>query len=146
MLAFAAAAVAIYAVAIGLVVSLPRLRHPDVVATAVMVDLTIVVPLLFAVLVRRPGSWAGILPVFLLSLLGARLVVPASARAALPVLRLFAVPAELATVVLVVWRVRGALSGLAAEGDVVAGPAPSPIDSPNRKRRPFFVPSLRGSQ
>jgi hypothetical protein len=120
MLAFAAVVAAIYAVAIGLVVSLPRLRHPDVVATAVMADLTIVVPLLFAVMIRRPGTWAGIVPVFLLSVLGARLVVPASAGAVLPVLRLCAVPAELATVVLVVWRVRGALGVLAAEGDLVA--------------------------
>jgi hypothetical protein len=117
---FAAAAAAIYGAAIGLVASLPRLRHPDVVATAVMVDVTVVVPLLFAVLVRRPGSWAGILPVFLVSLLGARLIVPASSRAVLPVLRLLAVPAELATVLLGVWRVRRMLNGLAAEGDVVA--------------------------
>jgi hypothetical protein len=120
MLAFAALAATIYAVAIGLAASLPRLRHPDVVAAAMVADLTIVVPLLFAVMVRRRGSWAGVVPVFLLSLLGARLVMPGSARAALPVLRLLAVPAELATVAFVVWRVRGALGDLAAEGDLVA--------------------------
>jgi hypothetical protein len=119
-LTFAAAATATYAAAIGLVAILPRLRHPEVVATAVLVDLTIVVPILFAILVRRTGSWAGIVPVFLLSLLGARLVLPESARGALPALRLLAVPAELATVLFVLWRVRGAMSGLAAEVDVVA--------------------------
>jgi hypothetical protein len=119
-LTFATAATAIYAVAIGLVALLPRLRHPDVVATAVLVDLTIVVPILFAILVRRSRSWAGIVPVFLLSLLGARLVLPESARAVLPALRLLALPAELATLLFVLWRIRGAMGGLAAEFDVVA--------------------------
>jgi hypothetical protein len=107
-------------VAIGLVVSLPRLRRFDGVATAVLVDLTIVVPVLFAILVRRSGSWAGIVPVFLLSLLGARLILPESARTALAALRLLAVPANFATVLFVLWRVRRAMSSLGGEVDVVA--------------------------
>jgi hypothetical protein len=53
-------------------------------------------------------------------LLGARLVLPESARAALPALRLLALPAEFATVLFVLWRVRGAMGSLAGELDVVA--------------------------
>jgi hypothetical protein len=117
---FAVLAIAIYTVAISLVASLPRLRHPDVIAMALLVDLTVVVPLLFAILVRRSRTWAGVVPIFLLSLLGARLVLPESSRAALPALRLLAVPAELAIVLIVMWRVRRAMSGLAGEADVVA--------------------------
>ena len=116
--AFAATVAVIYAVAIGLVAALPQLRHPDIVAAAVMTDLTIVVPLLYVALVPRPRRWAGVLPVFLASLVGAGLVLPVSTRAALPVLRMLALPAELAAVVLVIWRVRRGLNDLGSDGDV----------------------------
>jgi hypothetical protein len=118
VVAFLASVATIYSVAIGVVVILPRSRHPDVVATGVMLDLTVVVPLLFAMLVRRRGSWAGVVPVVLLSLLGARLVLPEAQRAALPLLRGLVVPAELAAVGLIAWRVRGAPGG-AGGGDVL---------------------------
>jgi hypothetical protein len=118
--AFALMTAVIYVLAISLMASLPQLRHPDLVATAVMLDLTIVVPLLFIVMIRRQRRWAGVVPVFLVSLMGAALVLLASSRAALPVLRLLALPAELAIVVLVVWRVRRGLSDLGSDGDVVA--------------------------
>jgi hypothetical protein len=103
-----------------LAANLARLRHPDVVAAAVLLDLTIVVPLLFIVLVARGArKWVGITPVVLASLVGAGLVLPVSYRAALPVLRLLVLPAELATVAFVVQRVRRGFRDLGTEGDVV---------------------------
>lgn len=57
-------------------------------------------------------------PYDLLSVLGARMVVPAAQRELLGILRILAVPAELATVALVVWRIRGAVDSTAAGGDV----------------------------
>jgi hypothetical protein len=69
---------------------------------------------------RGGRRWAGIVPVFLASVLAANLVLPASSRQALPVLRLLALPAELAAIVLVIWRVRRGLGNLGTEDDVIA--------------------------
>jgi hypothetical protein len=118
--AFALTAALIYAVAIGLVAALPRLRHPDLMVAALTIDLTIMVPFLYFLMIPRQRRWAGVLPAFLLSLLGAGLVLPESSRAALPVLRLLVVPAEVATVVLVIGRVRRGLTEVGVDGDILA--------------------------
>ena len=119
-IAFLAATLVIYSVAIALVANLPRWNQPGIVALALLVDLTVVVPLLFALLVRRSGGWTGVVPVFVVSLIGARLVLPESAATLLPALRLLALPAELATACYVLWRFRVVFSGLADGADPVS--------------------------
>jgi hypothetical protein len=120
VLLFLAVVVAVYCVALGTVASLPRLKHPNVVASAVFVDITIVVPLAFLLIVPRGRNrWRGLTLVFLASLAGAALVLPAQHRAALPLLRLLVVPAELAAVGLVLLGIRRGLSGAASRDDVI---------------------------
>jgi hypothetical protein len=120
VLLFLAIAALVYSVSLVLVASLPRLKHPDAVAAGVFADITIVVPLAFFLIVSRGRNRCrGLTPVFLASLAGAAFVLPAQYRAALPLLRLLAVPAELAAVGLLLLGIRRGLSGAASGDDVL---------------------------
>jgi hypothetical protein len=96
---------------------MPRVARPEVLAGAVLLDLAVVVPLLYFLFFLRGRQWPlGLLPVFLLSLVGASLVLPGEYGRFLPRARLLALPAELGLVGLLLWRVRRAVAGLAAAG------------------------------
>ncbi|CAN5875391.1 hypothetical protein BH23GEM5_BH23GEM5_19800 [soil metagenome] len=71
--------------------------NPDLRAFAITFDLTVTVPVLFYLLVVRNTSlhWITIAPVFLLSLLGASLVLPPENQRYLNLLEHLVVPAEL---------------------------------------------------
>ena len=69
----------------------------DPVVTAVSLDLTLFVPVLYWLLVVRGAGapWITVVPVFVLSVAAAPLVLPQGAEGALPVVRWIAAPAEL---------------------------------------------------
>lgn len=92
-----AAVVTLYAAALAVARLLPSLAEADVVALALTVDLVVVVPLLYHFLLARPRGWPPLstAPVFLLSLAGAALVLPAEHRSGLDLLGLLAIPVEL---------------------------------------------------
>lgn len=97
----------IYAIEL-LVVRRPRIHPDSVIALAVTIDLTIVVPLLYWFLVVRPaGASAGrVVAAFAVSLLGARLVLPPEQRQYLQLVRHLVAPAELLLIGWLVLRVR----------------------------------------
>jgi hypothetical protein len=115
---FAVITAVIYATAVVVVSRLPRVARPDVLAVAVLLDLVAVVPLAyFLIFLRGKKRVIGLTPVFLLSLAGAALVLPAEYRALLPRARLLALPAELALVAYLVWSVRWAFRKLETAGN-----------------------------
>ena len=115
LVAFLAFASAAYLVG-GLVVvpALASVPRPDVLAAALAVDLTLLVPLAWAGVVRaRGGRWATLAPVAALSVLGAWLVLPEAHHDVLAPLAVVLPVVEVGVVALVVvalvqvWR-RGA--------------------------------------
>jgi len=91
---FALAAASVYTVG---TLALAGPRGDGVVPTAVSLDLTLFVPALWYVFLVRGRALpaATVAPVFLLSLVGARLVLPAGEPGAPPLVGLLGVPAEL---------------------------------------------------
>ena len=117
VLLFAAVIATVYAVALLAVARMPRSAHPEVLAGAVLVDLAVVVPLVyFLFFLRGKKQPVGLVPVFLLSLVGASLVLPGDYRQFLPWARLLALPAELGLVGFLLWRVRRIFAGPQAGG------------------------------
>jgi hypothetical protein len=117
VLLFAALTATVYAAALLVVARMPRAARPEVLAGAVLVDLVVVVPLVYYLLFLRGRKWpVGLVPVFLLSLVGASLVLPGDNRQLLSRVRLLALPAELGLVGLLLWRVRRVFAGLGAGG------------------------------
>jgi hypothetical protein len=115
-LAFAVIVALIYAVAIG-IAHMPAPAHPSVLAAAVLIDLTVVVPFCYWLLfLDRGTTLLRLMPVFLLSLAGAAVVLPADFGWVVQYLRVLAVPAELALVGYLLWRMRGYYRGLQAQG------------------------------
>ena len=97
LLSFGLALTVIYLAAVFIAAEVPRFEQPDVLAAALTLDLTVLVPLLYyGLLVRRKG-WPAIsvVPVFLLSLLAASFVVPTDHQGLLTVLKYLVAPAEL---------------------------------------------------
>jgi hypothetical protein len=117
VLLFAAITATIYATALLVVARMPRVARPEILAGAVLLDLAVVVPLAYFLLFLRGKKWpVGLVPVFLLSLVGASLVMPGDYRQFLPRARLLALPAELGLVGYLLWRVRRVFAGLGAGG------------------------------
>jgi hypothetical protein len=110
LLSFALLATAVYAAEILTVrLAIPRAASPGLVAAAVAFDLIVVVPAAYWFLLlrgRQPAS--RVMPAFLLGLMGAAAVLPATYRGIVPVVRLLAAPAELAVFGMIVLRARRA--------------------------------------
>jgi hypothetical protein len=83
-------------------------RRPVLVGGAITFDLVVAVPLAWWLLVVRKGaaSLRSLLPVVLLSMLGARLVLPTDHQGALPWMRVLVAPLELGVIAWVAWQVR----------------------------------------
>jgi hypothetical protein len=120
---FAAPLVAVYAAAFFVIEVLPRTAAPGLIAAGLTVDLVVLVPALYYVVMVRGRGWPAITlaPVFLLSFGAASLAVPAEYHTLLSVIG-YALPAvELALVGYVgykAWRVvRANRSAREAEGD-----------------------------
>jgi hypothetical protein len=117
VLLFAALTATVYAVSLLVVARMRRVAHPEVLASAVLIDLAVVVPLAYFLLFLRGRKWpVGLVPVFLLSVVGASLVLPGDHRQLLPRARLLVLPAELGLVGFLLWRVRLIFAGLGAGG------------------------------
>jgi hypothetical protein len=116
----------VYAAAVAVVGVLPAVDGATVVATALTVDLAVVVPALYALLLVRGRGWPAlsVVPVFLASVAGAALVLPAEHRGALHWLEWVAAPAELLLVGFLAHRALGAARAwrktAGAEGDGAA--------------------------
>jgi O-antigen/teichoic acid export membrane protein len=118
LLPFALLVTAVYAAEVLTVrLALPRASRPGLLAAGVAFDLVAVVPAAYwapRLRGRRPAS--RVMPVFLLSLVGAAAVLPATYRGLVPMVRLLAVPAELAIFALIVLRARRAFREAPAAG------------------------------
>jgi hypothetical protein len=103
---FSLAAVVVVGICVGITRTAVFADNPDVGYFGVTFDLCITVPLLYWLLVVRPGR-AGVItlfPVFILSIILARLIVPLAHRAFLADLMLLQIPVELALVGVVTRR------------------------------------------
>lgn len=94
---FFAAAAGVYACAIWVSALLPRLADADWVAVGMTLDLVVVVPLLYYLLLVRGRGWrlAGVIPVALAGFLAAMWIVPEEHRGLITALEWIAVPLEL---------------------------------------------------
>ncbi len=120
--AFALLALAIYAVEFAIARS-PAAGARPMIPLAVTLDLTLVVPALYWLLVIRPAGAAigRVVAVFVLSFIGARFVLLPGQREYLMYVRFLGVPAELAAIAYIVIKVRRASRGFrsaAAHADV----------------------------
>ncbi len=97
VLTFGVLLTVVYLVAMFVVQALPAAPRPGLVAAALTLDLTVLVPLLYYVLLVRRKRWPAIsvAPVFLLSLGAASLLVPTAHRGLLDAMLLLAAPVEL---------------------------------------------------
>ena len=114
LLLFAAAAIGIYGIALYVRAILPSLERPDIMAAAITLDLVLVVPALWYVLVVRRFRlpWFSVVPVFIVSLLLAARIVPANHHATLSVLELAAIPLELGLLGFIAWKAVGTVRRL----------------------------------
>lgn len=98
LLLFAAAAIGIYGIALYLRAILPHLEHSGALAAGITLDLTVLVPALWYVLVvRRKGwKWISVVPVAVASVLLAAWVVPAEHHRTLNLVEIALIPLELA--------------------------------------------------
>ena len=120
---FVGIAVGIYAAAVAIVGQLSHLQpRADAIAIALTLDLVVVVPLVFYMLVVRRAGWplVTLAPVFILSLLAASRILPADQQQALRVLEALAVPIEIGLLGWIGWRATRAVRH--ARGDVHRDP------------------------
>lgn len=96
--AFLPVAAAVYAVSTVLASRLPHLAHPSVVASAMTIDLVLVVPAAFYLLVVRPRRWplVSLVPILVASVFLAAKVLPSDHQGGLQIAELLLVPAEIA--------------------------------------------------
>ena len=82
---FAIPLIGIYASAFFIITSLPGIAAPGIVAAAVTIDLIVVVPLLYYIVLVRGRKWppVTVLPVFLLSFAAASFILPSDQQALL---------------------------------------------------------------
>lgn len=122
LLGFGLALTLLYPVAVFVAAEIQHAARPGVLAAALTLDLTVVVPLLYyGLLVRRKG-WPVITvaPVFLVSLMAASLVVPADRQGLLHALQYLVAPVELLALgYLGLTTARTARRFRAAAGDVI---------------------------
>jgi len=111
LLLFASLATAVYAVAIHLCGRLPSIDGAGALAAGVTLDLAVLVPALwYVVVVRRTGvPWPTTVPVAIASLFAASRIVPPAHHQTLGVLELAAVPLELGLLGYVGWKAAGAV-------------------------------------
>lgn len=124
-LSFALALAAVYTTAFWITSILAQTPAPATVATALTLDLTLGVPLLYYLLLVRRKGWPvlTVVPVFLLSLLAASALIPAEHQALLHVLRYLVAPLEvglLGAVGYIVVRTARRFRRSPAEADVLA--------------------------
>jgi hypothetical protein len=144
LVGFGFVVVAIYAAELLLVRSRMFPRSPDLAAAVVTLDLVVCVPVFFYLMVVRARRLPAIsvVPVFLASLLGAALVLPADHQSVLDLMKYLALPAELLLVGYVGVRVyRGIRSGAFAS----AGSRTDLVDRLRSTLRDFLpVPAAAG--
>jgi hypothetical protein len=116
---FAAVALAVYLTAVVLSGQLGSLPNGRGVAAGVAMDLMLLVPGAYYLLVVRPRRWpvAAVAPVVIAGLAMAALILPAGHRAPLRVAEVVLIPVEIALLSWVVWR--------AAHGFRTAGTTPA---------------------
>jgi len=119
---FAGVAAAVYAAAFAIARLLPILQRPDAVAAGMTIDMVVVVPLAFYLLVVRRRGWpvVTIAPVVVLGAVAAARVLPVDHQRPLRLLELLAVPLEIGAIGWIAWRAAGALR--AARRDRAADP------------------------
>lgn len=105
---FALLALATYATALTLVASNAFARRPALGEMAITFDLLVFVPFVWWLIVVRGGqaSLRTIVPVIVVSIAGARLVLPREHQAMLPWVRWLIAPAEVAVVGWIAWQIR----------------------------------------
>ncbi len=105
-MAFGLCLAAIYAVAVTIVSRLGQLDDPDLIAGAVTLDLTLLTPVLYYLLMVRPRGWPVItvVPVFLISVLIAGWLIPESRQGVLDPVRYGAGVAELVLVGFIAYK------------------------------------------
>ncbi|OGF14536.1 MAG: hypothetical protein A2W00_05030 [Candidatus Eisenbacteria bacterium RBG_16_71_46] len=110
-LLFTGIVAAVYAAALAVVPRLPHLVRADAIVAGLTVDIVVVVPLAFYLLiVRRRGlPLVTLAPVFILSVLAASWVLPADHHHLLGPLEALVVPVELGLVAWIAWRAARAL-------------------------------------
>lgn len=120
MLAFAILVTAIYGAGVAIVGQLPHLDHRGAVAVGLTLDLVVVVPLAFYLLVVRRGNVPAVTlaPVLVISAIAASRLLPAADQRTLRLLEMAAVPVELALIGWIAWRAARALR--AARRDAAA--------------------------
>lgn len=120
LFAFAALAALVYAVEIQVVrAALPHAPAPDLLAAAVAFDLVVGVPALFYLLcIRGRAPLARIVPIVLLSMVGASFVIPSTYGGIPAAIRTLAVAAEAVLVVVLVRRGIRAMRSADAPGDL----------------------------
>jgi hypothetical protein len=96
----------IYAVALGIVARLSQLSDPDLIAGALTLDLTLLVPGLYCLLLVRGRGWplVSVLPVFLGSVVLAGRILPSSHHRVLDLVSYAAVLSELGLIALIVYK------------------------------------------
>jgi hypothetical protein len=106
VLAFGLSLAAIYAAALAIVSRLGQLENPALIAGALTLDLTVLVPLLYYLLLVRWRGWPAItvLPVFLGSVLVAGWVIPATQHHVLDLVSYAAAVAELALAAVIIFK------------------------------------------
>src|SRR5689334_16540006 len=119
LFAFVLLAVGIYAAEAAIVRM--RWRTPDLVAVGVMLDLIVVVPLAYWLVAVRRGGWPrlSVVPVVLLGILASALLLPHDHGLLRNVVRVLAIPYEIALVTWIAVRTRRALRRNPEDGDTL---------------------------
>jgi hypothetical protein len=121
-LAFCALTAAILATAMALSSGLGAADDPGPLAVGITLDLTVIVPIAFYLLVVRPRGWppVAMAPVIVLCLLAASAVLPHDQQGPLEVVKALAIPVEIGLLVWVVWHAGRALRHASGSGGVDA--------------------------
>jgi len=106
ILVFGSGLAVIYAVAVAIVSRLGQIENPDVIAGALTLDLTLLVPLLYYLLLVRLRGWpvVTVLPVFLISVLAAGWLIPETQHRVLDLVYYAAALAELALIMVIAYK------------------------------------------
>lgn len=117
---FAGIVTGVYATALAVVGRLPHLERASAVAVGLTLDMVVVVPLAFYLLiVRRRGlSIVTLAPVLVLSVLAASRVLPTDHQQPLRVLEALAAPMEFGLIAWIAWRAARALRKARRDGAV----------------------------
>ena len=106
ILVFGSGLAVIYAVAVAIVSRLGQMENPDAIAGALTLDLTLLVPLLYYLLLVRLRGWpvVTVLPVFVLSVLAAGWLIPDSRHRVLDLVSYAAALAELGLIAFIAYK------------------------------------------